>query len=60
MEMYAFSLELIGISWNLMGFNGVAAETFEASVLRRLPFYIASMLDVEGSMFTTHYLYIYS
>ena len=37
-----------------MGFNGIVAETFEASVLRRPLFYDASMLDVEGSMITTH------
>ena len=59
MKMPAFSLDLFGISWNFMGFNGVAAKTFEAFVLRRLPFYIANMLDVEGSMLTIHFPYIY-
>ena len=38
----------------VMGFNGVAAETFEVSVLRCPLFYVASMLDAEGSMITTH------
>jgi len=38
----------------VMGFNGVAAETFEVSVLRWPLFYVASMLDAEGSMITTH------
>ena len=54
LKMPAFSLDLIGISWNFMGIYGGAAKTSEVSD----GCHFICMLDVEGSMITFLYIYL--